>query len=184
MLILASASPRRHELLLAAGIEHIVRAAGIDESRRLDEPVRQLVVRLAREKAFAVACQPDETVLSADTVVAVGEDILGKPSDLADAERMLRLISGRDHWVYTGICLRRGECVIEDLGITRVWFAELSEEEISGYVGSGEPLDKAGAYAIQGLASKFVVSLEGSYQNVVGLPVRLVYQHLKDLGGA
>jgi septum formation protein len=181
VLILASASPRRHELLLAAGIPHRVRAASIVEDRLADEPPPAFVRRLAEEKARAVNCRAGDVVLGADTVVCLGDEILGKPASDEDACRMLRLLSGREHSVYTGICILRGDGSTADVASTGVQFAELSEEEIQEYVRTGEPRDKAGAYAIQGLASKFVTSITGCYHNVVGLPVSLVYRHLKAL---
>lgn len=181
MLILASASPRRHDLLAAAGIEHIVRPASVEEIRRNGESPQAFVRRLAEEKARAIEGGPGDVVLGADTVVEVANEVLGKPLNDEDARSMLRLLAGREHYVHTGICLRNERECIVDLATTRVLFAPLTDDEISEYTRSGEPADKAGAYAIQGLASKFVVSIEGSYGNVVGLPVALVYQHLNSL---
>ncbi|HSU60255.1 MAG TPA: Maf family protein [Bryobacteraceae bacterium] len=181
MLILASGSPRRHQLLLAAGIPHTVRPSAVPEDRRPGESPREFVQRLAEEKARAAVPGAGEIVLGADTVVALGEEVFGKPVGDEDACRMLRLLAGREHSVYTGICiLCNGRCIL-DVAPTRVRFADLSEEEIQEYVRTGEPRDKAGAYAIQGLASKFVISISGCYQNVVGLPVSLVYRYLKAL---
>ena len=179
MLILASSSPRRHHILLAAGLVHVVDSVPIDESRRPDEAPIDYVLRLAREKARAVNLPEGAVVLAADTTVAIGEEIFGKPDDEADAVRILRKLSGRDHWVYTGICLLSQKKSINDVAATRVTFLELEDAEIQEYTRSGEPFDKAGAYAIQGLASKFIAGIEGCYQNVVGLPVSLVYRHLK-----
>lgn len=181
MLILASASPRRHELLLAAGIDHIVRPSSVPEDRGPGESPREFVQRIAEAKARAVISCPGDIVLGADTVVCLGEEIFGKPASDEDAARMLRRLSGCDHEVYTGICILSGARRILDLSITRVSFADLTEDDVQGYTRSGEPRDKAGAYAIQGLASKFVRSIEGSYHNVVGLPVSLVYLHLRAL---
>lgn len=181
MLILASASPRRHELLLAAGIDHLVRPACIPETRQPGEPPEAFVERIAREKADAVPCGPDDLVLGADTIVCLDGEIFGKPADEQDAIRMLRALSGREHWVYTGVCIRSSTRRITDVGKTRVTFVKLTEEEIQEYTQSGEPRDKAGAYAIQGRASKFVSGIQGCYSNVVGLPVSLVYQHIKAL---
>jgi septum formation protein len=181
MLILASGSPRRHELLLAAGIEHIVRPSSVPEVRERAESPTEFVRRIAEDKARAVISSPQDIVLGADTVVCVDEEVFGKPSSDQDAARMLRRLSGRDHWVYTGICILSGARRILDLSSTKVSFVELTEDEIQGYTRSGEPRDKAGAYAIQGLASKFVRSIEGCYFNVVGLPVSLVYLHLRAL---
>jgi septum formation protein len=181
VLILASASPRRHELLLAAGIPHLVRPSSVPEERLPGEPPSEFVKRLAQEKARAVPCEAEHIVLGADTVVCLGNEVFGKPVDDEDARRMLQRLSGREHSVYTGICiLRDGRC-IADVARTGVQFAELSSKEIEEYVRTGEPRDKAGAYAIQGLASKFVSSITGCYHNVVGLPVSLVYRYLKAL---
>ena len=121
-----------------------------------------------------------EIVLGADTTVVLGSDILGKPEDDADATRMLRALSGRKHEVITGICLKRGQVFVRDYASTSVWFAPLTDEEIAEYVASGEPMDKAGAYGIQGHASKFIERIDGSYSNVVGLPVNLVYKRLRE----
>lgn len=180
MLILASQSPRRREILASAGIAFEVRAANVDERRIAGESAEAYVKRLAREKADAVPAR-GAVVLGADTVVVVGDEVLEKPVDHDDARRMLRLLSGREHLVLTGICLRRGERSIVDAEATRVRFTALEEAEIEAYVRSGEPMDKAGAYAIQGLASKFIDRVEGCYFNVVGLPVALVYKKLKQL---
>jgi len=181
VLILASASPRRHELLLAAGLPHIVQAASVPEYLTPGELPVDFVRRLARDKARAIASDGGDVVLGADTIVCLESQIFGKPVDDRDAFRMLEFLSGREHWVHTGICLRSKKGEIVDVSSTKVYFAELSKEEIEGYIRSGEPRDKAGAYAIQGLASKFITSIEGCYQNVVGLPVSLVYHHMKTL---
>jgi septum formation protein len=181
MLILASASPRRHELLLAAGIEHTVCPAAIPEDRLPNESPVAYVRRLAEEKAQAIDCGPSDIVLGADTVVSLDDLVFGKPVDMDDARRMLRLLSGREHWVHTGVCLlTTGKCIV-DCAATKVSFERLTEAEIEEYTRSGEPRDKAGAYAIQGLAAKFVRSIEGCYYNVVGLPVSLIYRRLKEL---
>ena len=183
MLVLASASPRRKELLTAAGIPYIIRPPNIAEVRLPDERPGDYVCRLAEEKASAVPISPGEIVLAADTTVVLDDHVLEKPSGQADAMRMLRLLSGREHQVITGICLRTTDSKIIDLATTRVRFVILSEGELADYVASGEPMDKAGAYAIQGLASKFIDRVEGCYFNVVGLPISLVYSHLKKLSG-
>ncbi len=183
MLVLASRSPRRCEILRNAGIPFITRVPEpIDESPRLREDPREYVVRLAREKADAVPVHAGEIILGADTTVLVDDIILGKPVDSPDALRMLGLLSGREHSVITGICLRTADDALSDSAETRVWFAPLSHDEIEEYVSSGEPTDKAGAYAIQGLASKFIGRIEGCYANVVGLPIALVYRHLRSRG--
>ncbi|MBV8897461.1 MAG: septum formation protein Maf [Acidobacteriaceae bacterium] len=181
MLILASGSPRRHDLLRAAGIEHVVKAAAISEERKPGENPLDLVQRLAREKGRAIARGPSDIVLAADTEVCIGNEVFGKPSDEEDARRMLRLLSGRDHWVHTGICIVSARREIADVSSTRVRFVDLTEDEITEYTRSGEPLGKSGGYGIQGPASNFVRSIEGCYFNIVGLPVSLVYQHLKSL---
>jgi septum formation protein len=180
MLILASHSPRRREILRLAGIPFTVRAAAVDEAPRAGESPVNYVRRVAGMKAQAIPASDGEIVLGADTTVVVGNEMLGKPADAADASRMLALLSGRRHEVITGICLRRGAgdsfC---DHAVTAVWFTAMTAREIEDYVASGEPMDKAGAYAIQGLASKFIERIEGCYFNVVGLPVALVFHHLR-----
>ena len=179
MLVLASRSPRRAELLEKAGISFVTRFADVDETPLEGEKPEDYARRIAGAKAHAVEAGPDEIVLGADTVVVIAGEMLFKPADAADAARMLRQLSDRRHEVITGICLRRGAETIVDWAETRVWFAPLDEEEIREYVASSEPLDKAGAYAIQGLASRFVQRIDGSYSNVVGLPVSMVYFHLR-----
>lgn len=180
-LVLASASPRRHEILACAGIPFVVRIAAVVENHDGSEAPVDLARRLACEKAGAVPCADEEIVLAADTVVVLEGQILGKPKDAADAARMLELLSGREHEVITGICLRHAGGVIVDHESTRVRFAPLSPAEIAAYVASGEPADKAGAYAIQGRACRFIERIEGCYFNVVGLPIARVYRHLKTL---
>jgi septum formation protein len=181
MLVLASRSPRRSEILRQAGVPFIVRPADIDETPLRDEPPRDYVTRVAREKATAVTAGPVEIILGADTTVVIGGRMLGKPRDPADAIRMLETLSGRRHDVITGICLKTAARVIEDCSATSVWFAALSRPEIEEYVAGGEPMDKAGAYGIQGLACRFVERIEGCYFNVMGLPVALVYRRLREL---
>jgi len=179
MLVLASRSPRRAELLASAGIAFTVRAEDIDETPRTGERPRDYVLRLAEEKASVVWREDQEIVLAADTTVVVDSEIMGKPVDDADAARMLRALSGRRHEVITGICLVGASRTVTDIAITGVWFSPLTEAEIRWYVASGEPMDKAGAYGIQGLASRFIDRVDGSYTNVVGLPVALVYRWLR-----
>ncbi len=181
MLVLASKSPRRREILSSAGIAFRVETVDVPEIHDPAETSTDYVVRLARAKAEAVRLAPGDVILGADTVVVIGEHILEKPVDAADARRMLELLSGRTHSVTTGICLRSAGREIVDWATTSVQFAELGDREMDEYVRSGEPMDKAGAYAIQGLASKFIRRVEGCYANVVGLPVALVYGHLKTL---
>jgi septum formation protein len=183
MLVLASNSPRRQEILTATGIPYIVRPPDIAEELRPGEPPLDYVRRLAEEKAFTIPIAPGEVVLAADTIVVLGEHILEKPRDQVDSLRMLRLLSGQEHQVITGICLRTADTKVIDVAITKVRFVPLSEQELGDYVASGEPMDKAGAYAIQGRASKFIDRVEGCYFNVVGLPISLVYAHLKKLPG-
>jgi septum formation protein len=194
MLVLASASPRRQELLRSAGIWFTVQAADIPEYPLPGELPRVCAERLAREKALAVSrVRPEAFVLGADTIVVVDDLILGKPRDQDDASRMLRLLSGREHQVITGVCLavpqpgtdnRELETGFEDLRseATRVSMNALSAAEIQEYIATGEPMDKAGAYAIQGIASRWIPRIEGDYSNVVGLPVALVYRMLREHG--
>ena len=183
VLILASASPRRQELLREAGIPFEVHAANINEDQIAGETPLEYARRLSREKAEAVAAiYPQRYVLGADTIVVVEEQILGKPRDEADAARMLRLLSGRSHCVITGVCLMGPGFVDVRSESTVVSVSKLSEQDISSYVATGEPMDKAGAYAIQGIASRWISRLEGDYFNVVGLPVGLVYGMLKEHG--
>jgi septum formation protein len=187
MLILASTSPRRQELLRNAGIPFEVRPPRIHEVRKHGEPAEAYVVRLAKEKAEDAAHQVSGdgiVILGADTTVVVDGEILEKPRDPADAARMLRLLSGRSHAVMTGVCLlvrdsnsSKSSTAIET---TTVLFRKLKEEEIQSYVATGEPLDKAGAYAIQGIASRWIPRIEGCYFNVVGLPVPLVCRLLAE----
>ena len=184
MLILASQSPRRAELLRNAGYTFEVRPADVDERVRAGEPPEEYVKRLAREKALAVlATAPaDAVVLGADTTVVLGGECLGKPVDAADAQQMLARLSGRVHQVMTGVCVawrkaeERGERVDFEVGVevTEVKFAAMSGAEIAAYVATGEPMDKAGAYAIQGVASRWIPRIRGCYFNVVGLPVARV----------
>jgi septum formation protein len=181
VLVLASKSPRRAEILRSAGIAFLVRAGDVVEEHDPGESPETYVRRLARVKAEGVAMHDGEIILTADTVVVLDAHILEKPADAADAARMLRLLSGREHSVITGLCLRSAGREIIDSASTVVRFFPLSDEEIAEYVASGEPMDKAGAYAIQGLASKFIERIEGDYFNVVGLPVSLIYQHLQQL---
>jgi septum formation protein len=184
MLVLASASPRRQELLRNAGIDFVVQPADVDESPLNGEPPQECAERLAREKVLAVfRTRSRDYVLGADTIVIVENTILGKPHDKEDAARMLRLLSGRTHKVITGVCLAapaaNGGELTTASETTLVTMCSLTDPEIRGYVASGEPMDKAGAYAIQGLASRWIPRIEGDYSNVVGLPVALVWKLLK-----
>jgi septum formation protein len=180
-LILASQSPRRRELLTLAGFDFTVRGRPVEEVRARGEDPRDYVARLAREKAEASYNDPNEIVLGADTVVVLDDRVLEKPHHAASAKAMLRALSCREHVVLTGICLKHAAGTIVDCESTRVSFVALNEQEIEAYVASGEPMDKAGAYAIQGLASKFIDRIEGDYFNVMGLPLALFYKHLKSL---
>ena len=187
-LILASASPRRRELLAQAGFVFEVIAADVPEIRQPGEDPIHFVTRLAREKAESVIARegvpPDAIVLGADTVVVVDEEVLGKPGDAADAARMLRLLSGQTHQVITGVCLAKGRERQRAAEVTFVRFATLSDEEIDAYIATGEPLDKAGAYAIQGRAGRWVPRIHGCYFNVVGLPLALVSNIIEAMQGS
>ena len=183
MLVLASASPRRQELLRNAGISFEAQPADIAEDPLPGEGPRICAERLAREKALVVARQrPHDIVLGADTVVVVETEILGKPVDGAGAALMLRKLSGHCHQVITGVCLVAGGHWAVASETTSVTMSEISEQEIADYVATGEPMDKAGAYAIQGLASRWIPRIEGDYSNVVGLPIALVWRMLKEAG--
>lgn len=180
-IILASASPRRQELLRKAGIEFEVHPAEIAEISLVNEDAESFARRMAHEKAYAVqALFPDRTVLGADTVVTIRNEILGKPADEEDAARMLRLLSGQIHGVITAVCLLGND--FEDIRheSTAVVFDDLTEEEIRAYISTGEPMDKAGAYAIQGGAAKWISHSLGDYYNVIGLPVDLVWRMLRE----
>jgi len=181
-MILASASPRRAELLRNAGISFTVEPAHLHEEPKPNEPPLQYAQRLARDKALAIfAKHSDAIALGADTVVVVEEHLLEKPRDEADAARMLRLLSGRTHEVITGVCLVASHYEQTEAEVTEVRFGALSDPEIADYIATREPMDKAGAYAIQGLASRWVERIDGCYFNVVGLPVPRVYRMLKTL---
>src|SRR5947209_3270430 len=185
-LVLASASPRRAEILRAVGWPFETQAAGVDETRLGGETPEDFVRRLAREKAEAVArTRLFGLVLGADTTVVVDGEILEKPRDAEDARRMLRLLSERWHEVLTGVALVRAESGRAVVGVerTRVLFAATTDEEIAWHVEMGDVLDKAGAYAVQGRAALFIRRIEGDYWNVVGLPVRLVYELARGFEG-
>jgi septum formation protein len=183
-LILASASPRRAELLAAAGFAFEVHAVDIDERTRPGEPADRYVRRLAAEKSAAAAAalrRADAIVLGADTAVVVDDEILGKPRDGDEAAAMMKRLSGRTHQVVTGISLRRAGFELGRVESTDVVFSTMSDEEIAWYVGTGEGSDKAGGYAIQGLASRFIPRVAGSYANVVGLPIAAVFELMKEI---
>lgn len=179
-LVLASASPRRAEILSSAGIPFQVRPVHIDETRQPGELPVAYVRRLAQSKALAARTIPTEIVLAADTTVALDSHVLEKPANLEDARRMIELLAGGVHEVSTGICLRRNEHIVVDHATTRVRFVPMTAKEIDDYAASGEPMDKAGGYGIQGLASKYIDYIEGCYFNVVGLPVSLVWRRLAE----
>jgi len=188
-LILASGSPRRAEILRHAGIAFEIRAMGVDESRHPNELPGDYVQRLALAKAQSVVAaersSKDETlVLGADTIVVAGEDILGKPATRDDAQRMLRRLSGRTHEVHTGLALLRTDRVDQRVmeEITRVEFAPLTDAEIEDHIATGEPFDKAGAYAIQGVGGRYVTRIEGCYFNVMGLPLARLWSLLREFG--
>ena len=176
-LVLASASPRRAELLEAAGYTFTVDPADVDEGERPGETPEAYVRRVALDKARVVAARrrkPAEIVLGADTTVVVNGEILAKPADESDAIRMLELLAGVEHRVFTGVAAISGETELVEVVATRVRLLPLERDEILWYVGTGEPMGKAGAYAIQGRAARFVDWIEGSWSNVVGLPVSTV----------
>jgi septum formation protein len=190
-LILASASPRRAELLAAAGYAFQVHAVNVDERPRGGESPSDYVARLAADKAAKAldelagrrdGVSDDLMVLGADTAVVVGGEILGKPRDVQDGERMLRELSGRTHEVLTGVAIRSRASGTGAVARTLVQFAPLDAQDVAWYVASGEGRDKAGGYAIQGLAARFIPRIEGSYSNVVGLPIETVHRLLQELG--
>jgi len=196
-LVLASASPRRQELLRSAGIQFVAQPANITEIRLPSESPKEFAERMAREKARAIWDDAESAhplqkaqkggatiVLGADTIVVVQDEVLGKPRDGDDAARMLKLLSGRQHSVITGVCLLSDGFEDVRSETTAVHFSELSEAEIRSYVASGEPMEKAGAYAIQGLASRWISKIEGDYNNVVGLSVDLLLRMLREHGVA
>jgi septum formation protein len=187
-IVLASASPRRAEILRNAAIPFETHAAVLDESRRLGELradyVRRLALAKARAAAGALREAGDCLFMGADTVVVASDEILGKPASEDDARRMLRLLSGADHEVHTGLAIVRRpgatEAVVEE--VTRVTFAPLTDEDIESYIATGEPFDKAGAYGIQGIGGRYVTRIEGCYFNVMGLPLARLWQLLRDFG--
>lgn len=181
MLILASNSPRRKELLAMLGYEFTVKPSDCDETTNITDPYL-LVKELAKRKAYAVKCESADTVIGSDTVVAINGKILGKPKNEDDAADMLRLLSGKTHTVYTGVSVLQGGTEITDTISCDVTFKEMTEKEISDYIKSGEPMDKAGAYGIQGKGSAFVERINGDYFAVVGFPCCYVNSVLNKLG--
>ncbi len=183
--VLASSSPRRRELLKSIGLEFDVVPSHIPEERAADETPEEYVARLSREKARAIAEKhPDRWIIAADTTVVLGDQVLEKPVDDADAKRMLSAISGDTHVVFTGVTLRRIEPVYADTHVTatEVRMLPMTQHDIDWYVATGEPRDKAGAYAAQGLGGMFIDSIHGSFTNVVGLPLASLFQMLRKAG--
>ena len=181
--VLASSSPRRQQLLNLIGISHEVRPANIDESMRTREAPRRHAERLAREKAGSIATRdPDLVTIGADTVVVVNRKVLGKPKDEAEARHMLAQLSGREHTVITAIAVARGKKLRSSIEEVRVKFRRLRDDEIEAYVATGEPMDKAGAYGIQGYGATIVERIEGDYFAVMGLPLVRLTSLMRDLG--
>ena len=180
-LILASQSPRRKELLGLFGVPFTVRVADIDETMDFSAPAAEKVARVSRLKALAIPREDDDVLIAADTIVVCRGRILGKPHDEAEAYAMLRLLSGRDHQVMTGVTVLRGKEERVFTQITDLHFRELSDKEIYRYIATGEPMDKAGAYGIQGGAALFCEKMDGDYYNVMGLPVCRLGETLKEL---
>ena len=181
--VLASASPRRRQLLELIGIEHDIQPANIDESVRPRETPARYAERLAREKASVVASRdPDRITIAADTTVVVNKKVLGKPEDEEDARRMLSMLSGREHTVITAIAVARGRKLRSAVEEVRVRFRRLHDDEINAYIATGEPMDKAGAYGIQGYGATIVECIEGDYFSVMGLPLAKLVDLLRDLG--
>ena len=181
--VLASSSPRRRQLLDLIGIAHEVRPANIDETMRPREAPRRHAERLAREKASAVAKRdPDLITIGADTIVVVNRKVLGKPRDHADAARMLTMLSGREHMVITAVAVSRGRKLRSAVEEVRVRFRRLRDDEIEAYIATGEPMDKAGAYGIQGYGATIVERIEGDYFAVMGLPIVRLIGLLRDVG--
>jgi septum formation protein len=181
--ILASGSPRRRQLLELIGIAHEVRPSNIDETMRPRETPRRHAERLAREKASAIATrEPDVITIAADTIVVINRKVLGKPRDRDEARRMLSMLSGREHTVITAVAVARGRKLRSAIEEVRVKFRRLREEEIDAYVDTGEPMDKAGAYGIQGFGATIVECVNGDYFAVMGLPLARVVMLLRDLG--
>ncbi len=180
-LILASQSPRRKELLGLFRVPFTVQAADIDETMDPARPPCEEVARLSRQKALAIPRQPEDVVVAADTIVVAENQVLGKPRDEADAFRMLKLLSGRSHQVMTGLTVVRGDGIVSCTEVTDIRFRPLSDGEILAYIRTGEPMDKAGSYGIQGGAALFAEGINGDYFNVVGLPVCRLGQILREI---
>lgn len=183
-LVLASASPRRRELLTQAGLRFDVLPARIDESRYFGEDPSAYVQRLALEKALVISAKhPGAIVLGADTTVVLNSDVLNKPADAAEAERMLRALSGQAHQVYTGIAVVHGTDFRQQVEATTVYFAEIPEADLAHYLATGDSLDKAGAYGIQGYAARWITRIDGDFFNVMGLPIAATVRLLAEFQG-
>lgn len=181
-IILASASPRRRELMALYGLPFTIRAADIDETMDPEKPPFDEVARVSRCKAMAVGREPEDIVVAADTIVVCGGKVLGKPRDEEDAARMLRLLSGSTHQVMTGCTVLGGSRAETFTQVTELHFRPLSEQEIGRYIATGEPMDKAGAYGVQGLGALLVERIDGDFFNVMGLPVLLLSRMLAEFG--
>lgn len=184
MIVLASQSPRRRELLSLMGLDFSVLAANADESMNPSLPIEKEIARVSLRKAQAVqaSCGEDDIIIAADTMVCINGQRLGKPADEADASRMLHMLSGNTHQVISGLCVLRGERAVTTTVVTHLHFRPLSNAEIAAYIASGEPMDKAGAYGIQGQAAMFADRLDGDYYNVMGLPVCALTGILRSFG--
>ncbi len=180
-LILASQSPRRKELLGLFHIPFTVRVADIDETMDPAKDPAEEVARVSRAKAFAIPRQQDDVIIAADTIVVLKDQVLGKPADTQQAEAMLTALSGRDHQVMTGVTVLRGNTCLTCTEITDIHFRPLTQQEIRRYVATGEPMDKAGAYGIQGGAALFAEKMQGDYYNVMGLPVCRLFLMLREI---
>jgi len=181
--VLASSSPRRRELLNLIGIAHEVRPANLDESMRPRETPRRHAERLARDKASAIAMRdPDLITIAADTIVVINRKVLGKPADKEDAARMLAMLSGREHTVITAVAVSRGKKLRSAIEEVKVKVRRLREDEIEAYIATGEPMDKAGAYGIQGYGATIVERVEGDYFAVMGLPLVRLVGLMRDVG--
>ena len=180
-IILASQSPRRKELLGLFHIPFTVRVADVDEAMDPSKAPFDEVARVSRLKAMAVAAEPDDVVIAADTIVVLKDQVLGKPTSEEDAFRMLSALSGQDHQVMTGMTVIRGDKAVSITEVTDIHFRTLSEKEIWGYIATGEPMDKAGSYGIQGGAALFAEKMVGDYYNVMGLPVCRLWQILREM---
>jgi septum formation protein len=182
-LVLASASPRRADLLRGIGLRFDIEPADVDETRHDDEPAMEYVERVARDKATRVVTRRhDALVIAADTCVALDHDVLGKPVDADEARKMLALLSGREHLVHTGVAIAHGNRIESDVATTTVYFNELDDATVDWYLATGEAYDKAGGYAMQGYGGVFVLAVDGSPSNVVGLPLHLLGALARDVG--